>query len=400
MILQNLASDYSKYWLLDPDIIFLNHGSFGACPSPVLEKQAFYRELLEKEPVRFFMRQYEDLYFNALRVLAEFISADVHNIAFVPNVTTAVNAVLRSLQFDPGDELLTTNHVYPACKNILDFIAQQTGAEVIYAEFNFPIKSSGVIADAILSKVTSRTRIALIDHITSPTGLILPIEKIVSELSNLEVDTIVDGAHAVGSIPLNVESIGAAYYTANCHKWLCAPKGSAFLYVRPDKQELIHPAIISHPHVSHPSNPHTRFESEFYWTGTADFSAYLCVPEAIDFMGSLISGGWKELMKRNHNLALQAGKMISRSLNMAPPCPENMISSLCSFPLPDGESEGPLPHNYIDALQNQLYSEFNIEVPVYFWPSPPKRLLRISTQIYNSIEQYGRLAQALKSTKL
>jgi isopenicillin-N epimerase len=358
--------------------------------------QDHYREMQEREPVRFFLREFEELYFNALAALAEFIRADAHNIAFVPNVTSAVNAVLRSLPFKPGDELLTTNHAYPSCKHVLHYVAHTTGAQVVFAECDFPVTNPDSIIEAILSKVTTKTRIALIDHITSPTGLIFPIAQIVKELSRKGIDVLVDGAHAPGSIPLNVESIGAAYYTANCHKWICSPKGSAFLYVRPDKQETIFPATISHPYIKHPHNPHSRFESLFYWTGTNDFSAFLCVPDAIRFMNTLFPGGWKAILESNHALALQGRQIICNALHIDLPCPDSMIAAICSFPLPDGSDTGPLPHNYIDPLQNTLYREYHIEVPVFSWPQAPRRIIRTSSQLYNSLEQYERLAEGLK----
>jgi len=390
------TNEYSKYWLLDNEIDFLNHGSFGACPIPVLEKQKYYRELMEKEPVAFFIRQFDELYYNAKKTLAELVSTNTDDIIFVPNATTGINAVFHSLDFKPDDELLTTNHVYGACKNLMNYICNRTGAKLVVADVPFPIQKDEQVTEAILNHITPKTKIALIDHITSPTGLIFPVEQIVKELSLKGIDVIIDGAHALGSIPLNVESIGAAYYTANCHKWLCAPKGSAFLYVRPDKQKEIHPAIISHPHVNHPKNPHSQFQSEFYWTGTNDFSAYLCVPEAIKFMDSLIEGGIKKLMGRNRNLTLQVRESISDALSIEPAAPKNMLASLCSFPLPDGNNPGPFPFDYIDPVQDLLFVDYKIEIPVMFFPSPPKRLIRTSVQIYNSIEQYQKLAEALK----
>ncbi len=391
-----ITNEYSKHWLLDSEIDFLNHGSFGASPIPVLEKQNYYRELMEKEPVAYFIRKFDELYYNAKKALAEFVSANTDDIVFVPNATHGVNAILNSLNFNPDDELFTTNHVYGACKNLMNYICKRTGAKLVIADVPFPIKKDEQVTEAVLNKVTAKTKIALIDHITSPTGLIFPVEQIVKELSAKGIDTIVDGAHAPGSIPLNVEAIGAAYYTGNCHKWLCAPKGAAFLYVRPDKQKEIHPAIISHPHVDHPANPHSQFQSEFYWTGTNDFSAYLCVPEAIKFMDSLMEGGIKKLMGRNRNLSLKVREMISEVLSIEPSAPKDMLASLCSFPLPDGSDPGPFPFDYIDPVQDLLYVDYKIEIPVMFFPAPPNRLIRTSVQIYNSLEQYQKLADALK----
>lgn len=378
-------SNWQKFWFLDPEITFLNHGAFGACPKPVLEAQQRYREQLEREPLRFFAKEFEPLLDQAREKLAAFVGAGVEDIAFVPNATSGVNAVLRSLEFKPGDELLTTDQEYNASRNALNFAAERSGAEIVVAAIPFPIESPAQIVSAILQRVSPKTRLVLIDHISSQTGLIFPVQEVVSQLTALGIDTLIDGAHAPGMVPLNLRQIGATYYTGNCHKWLSAPKGAAFLYVRQDRQALIRPLTISHG-ANSPRTDRSRFQLEFDWMGTADPSAYLSVPVAIEFLGSLLAGGWPQLMAQNHALAVAGRDVLCQRLGFVPPCPNDMIGSMASLPLPDGG---------VEDLYNSLFDVYKIQVPVIPWPAAPKRLIRISAQVYNFLAQYEYLGQAL-----
>ena len=386
----------SAVWPLDPDVTFLNHGSFGSCPLAVLEFQRELRERMERQPVKFFVRDLEELLDWARIGLAKFVGAKADDLVFVPNATSGVNAVLRSLAFEPGDELLVTDHEYNACRNALDHLAQRTGARVVVAKIPFPLASAEEIIEAVMGAVTWRTRLALLDHVTSQTGIVMHIEILVRELSARGVDTLVDGAHAPGMVPLNLHKLGAAYYTGNCHKWLCAPKGAAFLHVRRDRQERVRPLVISHGANSSRTD-RSRFLIEFGWMGTSDPSAVLSVPKAIEFVRSLRPGGWKEVMNHNRDLTLAARRVLCDALQIPLPCPDDLIGSLASVPIPDAKhsrpSKSPL---YLDALQDELLAKFSIEVPVIPWPAPPKRLLRISAQLYNSLPQYERLAGVLK----
>ncbi|MEH2186906.1 MAG: aminotransferase class V-fold PLP-dependent enzyme [Nostoc sp.] len=377
-------------WSLDSAVTFLNHGSFGACPKQVLEFQQRLRSHLEQEPVRFFGREWEPLLDNARSKLAAFVGADVQDLVFVPNATTGVNSVLRSLTFSPEDEILTTNHEYNACRNALDFIASRTGARVVVAKIPFPIDSSQQIVAAVIERVSAKTRLALLDHVTSQTGLIFPIQELAKELQQRGVDTLVDGAHAPGMIPLDLREIGATYYTGNCHKWLCAPKGAAFLYVRRDKQSEIRPLTISHG-TNSPRTDKSRFQLEFDWTGTDDPTAYMCVPEAIAFMGSLLPGGWKELRQQNHQLVLQGRRLLCEALEVQPPCPEEMIGSMAVVPMP-----ATLENRDFMSIHDELFDKFGIQVQVMPWPEKPRLLVRISAQIYNTLDQYEYLAKVLK----
>jgi isopenicillin-N epimerase len=386
-------------WMLEPGLVFLNHGSFGSCPRPVLEFQREIRARIEHQPIHFFVRDLENLLDEARAKLAEFVGADPDDLAFVPNATAGINTVLRSLRFEPGDELLVTDHEYNACRNALEFVAGRWQARVVVAKVPFPLRDSGQIVEEVLSCVTPRTRLALLDHVTSQTGVVFPIAKLVDELSARGVDAVIDGAHAPGMLPLNLRQLGAAYYTGNCHKWLCAPKGAGFLHVRRDRQGAIRPLSISHG-ANSTRTDRSRFLIEFAWTGTSDPSAALSVPEALRFISSLVPGGWPALMQRNHELVLTGRKLLCAALGVEVPCPDELIGSLASVPIPDGTGEQTAPSSplYSDPLQGRLRAEFGIEVPIIPWPAPPKRLLRISAQLYNSTNDYERLAQALQST--
>lgn len=381
-------------WLLDPEVTYLNHGSFGSTPAVVLQHQHELQLRLEKEPVLFMVRELEGLLDDSRTRLASFLGVHRSDLAFVRNATAGVNAVLRSFRFSAGDELLTTNHEYNACRNVLEFVAQQSGARVVAASIPFPLMSEDEIVKSLMEAVTGRTRLLLIDHITSQTGLVMPLERIVSEMKQRRIDTLVDGAHAPGMLDLDIDALGATWYTGNCHKWICAPKGAAFLWSHPDRQHEIRPATISHGANSGRTD-RSRYLIEFDWVGTDDPTAVLSIPRALDFMQSLLPGGWSELRERNRELALEGRRILCAALAIGEPAPASMIGSLAAVPLPDGLPGAAVPALYGDPLQDRLYFDHRIEVPVIAWPAPPRRLLRISAQIYNGREDYERLAEAL-----
>ena len=387
-------NDLAALWPLDPDVMFLNHGSFGACPREVLRHQAALRDRMEANPVRFLSRELDDLLDAARAAMAAFVGADPDDLGFVPNATTGVNAVLRSLAFDAGDELLTTDHTYNACRNTLDFVAGRAGAHVVVARVPFPLVSPDEVVEAVLAKVTPRTRLALLDHVTSPTGIVLPLARLIAALSARGIETLVDGAHAPGMLPLDLGTLGATYYSGNCHKWMCAPKGSAFLWVRRDRHAQVHPVTISHgANAVRPGR--SRFRLEFDWVGTCDPTAWMTVPKAIEVVGSLMSGGWPAVMARNRALALDARRLLCAAAGTPPPSPDEMIGSLASVTLPDGVTTE-IMWRRPDPVQTRLYDNWKIEVPVMSWPAPPRRLIRISAQLYNTHSHYERLAEALQ----
>lgn len=382
-----------RHWTLAPDVAFLNHGSFGACPKPILELQASLRLQMEAEPVQFLWRRYEERLELSRRQVAKFVGARPQDLVFVTNATTGVNAVVRSLKLKPGDEILSTNHDYNACHNVVVEAARRSGAKLVVAQVPFPLGSADEVLEAVVGAVTRRTRLALLDHVTSNTGLVFPVAQLVRELEGRRIDTLVDGAHAPGMLPLNLSRLGAAYYTANLHKWTCAPKGAAFLWVREDRQREVQPAVISHG--NNTTRPgYSAFQDRFDWAGTFDPTAWLCAGEAIRWLGELLPGGWRELRDRNHRLAVNARRVLSGALGVEAPCPEDMLGTLATLLLPE-RFQGVPRSEKIDAEQQRLYDRFRIEVPFVRMGRPERRYFRVSAHIYNSLPEYKYLGEAL-----
>ncbi len=387
-------SDLAHHWALDPEVAYLNHGSFGACPREVLEAQGRRRAQMEREAVRYFIEDYDALIDAARAAVAGFVNASPEDVVFVPNATTGVATALAHLEstLKPGDEILVNDHEYPGCLTNVRRTAARTGASVISVALPFPIKGPEQVEEQVLSRVTARTRVALISHITSPTALVLPVDRIVPELERRGIPVILDGAHAIGQAPgLDVTRLGASYYTSNCHKWLCAPKGVAFLWVRPDRQQGLKPLVLSN-NAERPRPGRKHMLTEFDYVGTGDYTGYVSVPDAIRVVGAMAPGGWPEVIRRNHELALRGRDVLCRALGVEPPAPDSMLGSMASVTLPAGPEERP-PSRYHDALQDALLDRHGIQVPV--WKGGGHRLIRISAQLYNSAEQYEHLGAAL-----
>ena len=404
-----MPSELASHWPLDPAITFLNHGSFGSCPRPVLDAQRHWRDRLEAQPVQFLARDLPGLLADARAALGTFVGADPDDLAFVANATGAVNAVVWSLRLQPGDELLTDDHEYNATINVLRHVAERDGGRVVVARVQFPVRAEGEVLGAILDAVTARTRFALISHVTSPTALVFPIERIVAELATRGVDTLVDGAHAPGMLPLDIDRIGAAWYTGNLHKWICAPKGAAFLHARRDRQS-VRPNTISHganQSIANGGAP-SRFRAEFDWQGTLDPTPWLAVPDALRFIDGVFDGGWPAVMDRNRRLTAGARTIVAEALGLSDdvPAPATMLGAMVALPLPatgplaaSGGGSSPLD---TDPLQQRLLDDDRIEVPIYPWPvpaaespAPARRLLRVSSALHNGPDDAERLADAL-----
>ncbi len=409
-----MPSELAAQWALDPATAFLNHGSFGACPRVVLDAQRQYRDRMERQPVQFLARDLPAL-------LGGFVGADPDDLAFVANATGAVNAVVRSLRFEPGDELLTDDHEYNATINVLRHVAERDGARVVVAGIPFPVATEDEVVEAILGAVTDRTRLALISHVTSPTALVFPVERIVAGLTERGVETLVDGAHAPGMLPLDLDRLGAAWYTGNLHKWVCAPKGAAFLHARRDRQPGIRPNTISHGANALVEAEggagaagggviagRTRYRAEFDWQGTLDPTPWLAVSDALRFGEGVLAGGWPDVMARNHALTLRTRAALAAALGLGAgaPAPETMLGSMVALPLP---TDGPLAASGggsspldTDPLQRRLIDEHRIEVPIYPWPvpaaesaEPARRLIRVSSALHNGPDDVDRLIAGL-----
>ena len=382
-----------KHWMLSKDVCFLNHGSFGSTPITVMEEQTRLREMIEGDPVRFFERDYIPMMKSSIIKLAEFMNADPEGMAFVKNTTEGVNTVLRSLVLNPGDEIIVTNHSYQACWNAVDFVTERAGAKTVVVDIPFRIKDEEEILESVMGAVSERTVLALLDTVTSATGLRMPFEKLVSSLQSLGVDVLLDAAHGPGIVPLDLSELGAAYCTGNCHKWLCTPKGSAFLHIRSDLKSKIRPLSISHG-ASLEGTDQERFEFEFGWPGTQDPTPWLCIPLAIDFIGGLVEGGWSAIMERNKTLAIEGRKILCNALGTTEPVPSSMVSSIASVEMPGNGEVGPMSMEG-DPFHNHLFDEFGIQVPVFPWRHHGIRYIRISAQLYNSLEEYHYLAYCL-----
>jgi isopenicillin-N epimerase len=380
-------------------VTFLNHGSFGATPRAVLAAQDAWRARMEREPVAFFARDLEPALDEARGALGAFLGTDADDLAFVTNATTGINIVARSLQLEGGDEIVVLDHAYPAARNALQRVADDAGARLVTARIPFPGATSDGARDAVLAAVGSRTRLVLLDHVTSPTALVLPVAEIVAALAERGVETLVDAAHAPGMLDVDLEAIGAAYTTGNCHKWMCAPKGSAFLHVRRDLQERVRPIVISHGATSFRTD-RSRFRLEHDWTGTLDPTPWLSVPAAIAFGAGLVPGGWAALRERNRRLALAARELLAGALGDVPPAPETMIGAMVSVPLAE-TTEPRAESTYADPVHAALL-DAGIQVAVSSWPQPAdgqawRRLVRVSCAPYVGIDDVEALATALRT---
>jgi isopenicillin-N epimerase len=387
-----------ELWGFDSTITFLNHGSFGACPLPVLEYQRKLKAELDRESMEFFIHRTQPLLDCSRKTLCDLVGANPSDVVFVGNATAGVNSVLRSLRFRDGDEILTTSHDYNACRNVANYVAGLFGAKVVEVPLPLPIESPEQVVEAVMARVTPRTKLVMLDHITSPTAIVFPVEEIVRRLAERNIDVLIDGAHAPGMVPLDLRKMGVAYYTGNCHKWLCSPKGAGFLYVRPDRQEGIMPPIIGHGS-NKPRQGYSHFQDLFDWPGTFDPTAWICVGRSIECLSGLIEGGLPALMKRNHELAVWARQMFIERLGAKPICPESMLGSMSAVILPfdignDMDyTTSPTPTHW---LYNELRFKHQIEMVIYHYPAPPQGILRVSCQAYNTPEQYERLAEVLE----
>jgi isopenicillin-N epimerase len=372
-------------FLLDPSIVFLNHGSFGATPKPVFEAYQNWQLRLERQPVLFLGRELDGLLKDSRQVLGEYLTANVDDLIYIPNATHGVNIIAHSLQLKSGEEILTTNHEYGACNYTWDFICGKTGANYIHQPIALPVHSEEEIVDQYWLGVTSRTKVIFLSHITSPTALRLPVEKICRRAKEAGILTVIDAAHSPGQIPVDLQALDADIVFGNCHKWMLNVKGSAFLYVRRELQHLIDPLVVSWGYNPTPeTTTGSRFIDLLQWTGTKDPTAALTVPAAIRFMQA---NNWDDVRKECHILLRQAIERICELTELPPlyPLHSDFYGQM---------GIAPLPLTNLAMLKNRLYDEHKIEVPLIQWQD--KQFVRISVQGYNNQEDIDMLIKALQ----
>lgn len=390
----NLQAGWGKWrseWSLPADVTYLNHGSFGPSPSVVQETRRTWSERLERQPMDFFVRKMEDALDTACRRLAEFVGADAEDMVFVDNATAGMNIVANSLTLSPGDEVLVTDQEYGAVLRIWQRACERAGAKLVVQELPQPVESRERLVEAFLKKATSQTRLIVVSHVTSPTAVILPIEQICQGASVMGIPVCIDGPHALAMRPLQLERMGCAFYTASCHKWLCAPFGSGFLYVRRDLQDSLQPPVMSWG-TSISGRP-TCWKDEFRWLGTRDPAAFLAIPAAIDFLESC---GLEAFRERTHALAQYARQKVSDLTGQEALIPDSAdwYGSMISLPLPPSEEPDPTRPGQQDWLQQKLWEEHKIEVPVFRWCG--QRFLRVSCHLYSCPSDVDLLVDALR----
>lgn len=371
-------------WALSPDVVHLNHGSFGGCLRSVLAVATAARERLEAAPMRYFVLDWQSELDHARAAVAEFFGAPAERFAFVPNATSGVAVALAAAQLAAGDEILTTAHVYPACKNQLARLAERTGARIVTVPVALPFDPDALV-DAVAAALTPRTRLALLDHITSPTALVLPLARLVPLLAARGIPILVDGAHAPGQVPLDVGALlaaGVTWYVGNHHKWLCAPKASGFLAVAPEAAARTLPLVTSHGATA-TYGPANRFHAELDWSGTYDPSAQLAVPAAIADVGAL-GGGWPAILERNHALVLA----MRERLGGTPIAPADCIGTMAAVRIQVTSGVAP------SAIEKRLLAD-GWEVPIVV--SASGLLLRVSAHLYNSLDPIDGLLTQLSS---
>ncbi len=378
-------SHLKEQFLLDPNIVFLNHGSFGATPEPVFRVYQDLQRELERQPVEFLGRRAAELLAGSRAVLADYLGTQRDNLVYVTNATAGVNIVAHSLQLGPGDEVLTTDHEYGACDRTWRFLSQKQGFSYINQPIRLPLATRQDFIKQLWQGVTAQTKVIFLSHITSPTASIFPVDEICRLARAQGLLTLVDGAHVPGQIPFNLEEIGADFYMGNLHKWLSSPKGAGFLYARPQAQALLEPLIVSWGWQSEMPGP-SPFVDQHEWQGTRDLAAFLSVPAAIQFQQE---NDWDQVRKVCHTLTVEAESRIC-ALTSLPSLyyDDTWFAQMSSARLP--------AQTDVVTLKSRLYEDFHVEVPLMEWNDD--KLIRISVQGYNTHEEVDLLLQALEAS--
>ena len=373
-------------FLLDSQITYLNHGSFGACPIPIFENLQMWQKLLEKHPVKFFEKDIIENIYNAQRSLSQFINCSPDDIVFFLNPTTAINEIIRSMNLKKADEILSSDHEYGALDKAWEFICKKTGAKYIKAHIPLPIQSKESFINSFTSSITKKTKAIFLSHMTSSTGLLFPINEIVKLAKKQNILTIIDGAHIPGHIPLDLDSLGADIYTGTCHKWLLAPKGVSFLYVDKKIQNQIDPLVVSWGY-DNPDEVRTRFQDHHLWQGTRDMSPYLTIPETIKFREKY---HWDAVSRKCKEMVLDVREEIHSIVDMDPIVqddPKDWLGQMCSFGIPNAVEDN-------QKIKDELINRYRIEIPVIEWKD--HLYMRISLNGYNDENDVDRFLEVLK----
>ena len=376
-----MDNSYKSLFLLDKDTIYLNHGSFGACPKAIFDSLIQWQRKLENDPL---LHLAVDIYSHlekSREALSNYVDCHKDDIVFSPNPSTALNTIIKSLDLQIDDEILTTNHEYGALDRTWNFICKRTGAKYIKTKIELPFLSEDYFTNSIISRVTKKTKVIFLSHITSSTGLIFPIEKICTFARENNILCIIDGAHAPGHISLSIKKLDPDIYVGACHKWMCAPKGTSFLYAKKEIQNEIDPLVVSWGYEAEEPS-HSQFLDYHQWQGTNDYSAYLTMPDIIKFLNKY---DWKNVSKKCRDNNLKARKLLNNFFNKKPISSNKFIGQMSSIEIDCKD---------ILALMEELYKSFKIQVPIFKWED--KTFLRISMQAYNEIEDIDRLIFALK----
>lgn len=378
--------DLRSQFLLRPDITFLNFGSFGACPKPVFKRYQEFQLELEQEPVQFIVETGLNYLATSRRALGTYLHADPDDLVFVVNPSHAVNLVAKSLLLKPGDEVLSSSWEYGACDRTWQYYCDKAGASYIKQPIHLPLESTEHFVAQFIKGITDKTKLIFLSHITSSTALRFPVERIIQEATQRGILTFIDGAHAPGQLPLNLQELGADFYTGACHKWMMAPKGCSFLYAKRDRQAMLDPLVVSWGYKSdHPS--HSRFLDYHQTQGTRDFSAFLCIPAAIEFMQQY---NWNQVAKDCRKLVYDNAPRFYELLDAQPLAPlrDTFILQLCSFRLPTKDAE---------RIKSILFNQYNIEVPVM--RHGDQVFLRYSIQAFNTQADLDQLYAALAAIR-
>ncbi len=391
----------TRHWALDPALTFLNHGSYGATPKAALRHQQAFRDRMERDPVRLFKSDLEHLIDGAREKIAGFINLNPADLAPIRNATyalcTILQANLRAGLMRAGDEVLVTDHEYGSLANELERLRTEHGIVVVKAKIPFPCSSPSLVIETFMAAVTKKTRLAIISHITSTSAMIFPVASILRELQAKGIDVLLDGAHSPGQIPTDVRALAPTYFIGSGHKWLSGPKGSAFMYVRPDRQGMFRPLALS-GRANKIRPERALFLRDFDYQGTDDYSAFLSLPVAIEALGTMLPGGWPALLRSNHQMVLQGRDVLCNTLGLEPPTPDSMVGSMVTIRIPEPPEHMKARKTcYDDALQDILYEKYRIVVPIWRLSSSDERIVRISAQVYNTLGEYEYLAGALKT---